>query len=79
MGPKGFQMVKNIMVDHFGTFWTTLEHWQALKFDFRQGANKSGHLDTGCKVVAKYILIYFHILYEKLGSNKLDQKQKYLR
>ena len=35
MGPKGFQMVKNIMVDHFGTFWTTLEHWQACHVWFK--------------------------------------------
>ena len=27
MGPKGFQMVKNILANHFGFFWTPLDQF----------------------------------------------------
>ena len=30
MGPKGSQMVKNTLVDHFGPFWTLLDHFGTM-------------------------------------------------
>ena len=63
---------------NIGEGWSksiVLENKIAIKFDFRHGAKKSAA--TPCKVVAKYISIYFDTFYEKLDDHQLDQIQKY--
>ena len=43
-----------------------LENKVVINFDFRYGAKKQVIWTTSCKVMAKYISIYFDIFYEKL-------------
>ena len=46
---------------------------------FRLGTRTLVIWTTRCKVIAKYLSIYFEIFYERLVCHQLDQKQKKIR
>ena len=67
------------MGQNLGNGWSksiVIENEVVINFYFRHGAKNQVIWTTRCKVMAKYISIYFDIFQQKLVGYKLDQKTK---